>query len=147
MCFVHSATTGVPTAALLIDANVSNTANINGSKLLAASVGTTQLTNLSVTAAKIANSTITTTQISATANITGTQLSASANILGSQLASQTVTNGRIALGAITQSNMGFTTAQNGNKIFDSSLNQGLYIKGLATTTQNGTSLGIFSSSN
>ena len=55
MCFVHSATTGIPTAALLIDANVSNTANINGSKLLAASVGTTQLTNLNVTAAKIAN--------------------------------------------------------------------------------------------
>jgi hypothetical protein len=38
MCFVHSATTGVPTAALLIDANVSATANINGSKLLNASI-------------------------------------------------------------------------------------------------------------
>ncbi len=43
--------------------------------------------------------------------------------------------------------MGFTTAQNGNKIFDSSLTQGLYIKGIPTTTQNGTSLGIFSSAN
>ena len=31
MCFVHSATTGVPTAALLVDANISATANINAS--------------------------------------------------------------------------------------------------------------------
>ena len=31
MCFVHSATTGIPTAALLVDANISATANINAS--------------------------------------------------------------------------------------------------------------------
>ena len=49
------------------------------------SVNTAAIQNLAVTAGKIANATITTTQISASAAITGAQLSGSAGIIGTQL--------------------------------------------------------------
>ncbi len=51
---------------------------------------------LPVTAAMIANATITTTQISATAGILGSQLSASAAIGGGQLTANTVANSNLA---------------------------------------------------
>ena len=49
-------------------------------------INTNDLQDLAVTAGKIANSTITTTQISGTAAITGAQLAAGADIAGTQLA-------------------------------------------------------------
>jgi len=52
----------------------------------AGTIVTADLANLCVTAGKIANATITTTQISATAGITGAQLAAAAAITGAQIA-------------------------------------------------------------
>lgn len=59
-----------------------------------------------ITAAQIANGTITTTQISSTAAIIGTQLSATANILGSQLDPNA---------GIVPKQLTFSTADNGNQ--------------------------------
>lgn len=60
----------------------------------------------SITAAQIANGTITTTQISPTAGILGSQLSASANIFGSQLAAAAgIVGGQIAGQTITTNNL------------------------------------------
>lgn len=55
------------------------------------SITTSMLGNMIVTAAKIANATITTTQISGTAGILGSQLSATAGIVGTQLTAGTLT--------------------------------------------------------
>jgi hypothetical protein len=49
-------------------------------------VDTNALQGTAVTAAKIANNTITTTQISTSAGITGTQIASNANLAGTQLA-------------------------------------------------------------
>lgn len=87
-------------------------------------IGTNQLAALSVTAAKIANATITTTQISASAGILGSQLSSSAGIVGTQLASGTisatqlasdsVTTAKIAAGAVTGTKIASATIVGSN---------------------------------
>jgi len=63
-----------------------STAELADGILTADAAGRLKMADQYVTAAKITNSTITTTQISGTAAITGAQLSASANIAGTQLA-------------------------------------------------------------
>lgn len=63
-------------------------------------VGTNDLQAKAVTAAKIADATITTSQISATAGITGAQLAANAAIAGTQLAAAAgITSAQLANGA------------------------------------------------
>lgn len=63
-----------------------STAELADGILTADAAGRAKMANGFVTATQIANATITTTQISATAAITGTQLAAAANIAGTQLA-------------------------------------------------------------
>ena len=97
------------------------------------SVNTAAIQANAVTAAKIANATITTTQISASAGILGSQLAASAGILGSQLsasaaiagsqlsssagitgsqlANNTVTASQIANNTITSAQLALNTIQ------------------------------------
>ena len=90
MVFVNNG--GTPTSVLesSIPAVVANNA-----------VDTNALQNTAVTGAKIANATITTTQISNSAGITGTQLSATAGIVGTQLTSGTIGSTQLANGAVT----------------------------------------------
>lgn len=64
--------------------NISSTLDVDNSTIEISS-NNLQIKDQGVTAAKIANGTITTTQISSTAGILGSQLSASANIVGTQL--------------------------------------------------------------
>jgi len=66
-------------------------AELADSMFTADAAGRAKFVDQFVTAAKIANFTITTTQISATAAITGSQLAAAAAIVGTQLAANTVT--------------------------------------------------------
>lgn len=63
-----------------------STAELADGVLSADATGRAKMANGFVTATQIANATITTTQISATAAITGSQLSATADIAGTQLA-------------------------------------------------------------
>lgn len=65
--------------------------------------------SLGLTAANIANATITTTQISATAGILGSQLSASAAIVGTQLTAGTITTTQIAATTIVAANIANAT--------------------------------------
>lgn len=67
-------------------------------------VGTNNIANLAVTAAKIANATITTTQISNTAGITGAQL-ANATVTATQLAADAVTTAKILDANVTTSKL------------------------------------------
>jgi hypothetical protein len=62
MLFTHLATTGVPTAALLVVANVSATANINGSILLYSSVSGAKIGTATILATNIGNNVITQSQ-------------------------------------------------------------------------------------
>jgi hypothetical protein len=99
------------TAPYTVDGStISISTNIIG--VVSGGIGTTQLANLSVTAAKIANATITTSQISASAGIlgsqlsssaaiAGSQLSASAGIIGTQLANATISATQLASNAVT----------------------------------------------
>ncbi len=70
--------------------------------------------NQGITATQIANATITTTQISATANITGSQLSATAGITGGQLANTTITSANIVNNTITGTQIATNTIANTN---------------------------------
>ena len=75
-----------------------------------------------ITAAQITNATITTTQISASANIIGTQLSASAAILGSQLsASAGITGSQLAASTVTAAKMASSSITTGNGAIESSI--------------------------
>ena len=92
------------------------------------SVATADIQNQAVTAAKIANATITTTQISATAAITGTQLAAGANIAGTQLAAAAniagsqlaaaagIIGGQLANSTVTGSKIAPTTVAGSNMV-------------------------------
>jgi hypothetical protein len=72
--------------------------------------GLTTIQNHAVTAAKMANATITTTQISATAGIVGTQLAAG-TVTGTQIASNTVGDAEIAQNMLQYISVPMTAAE------------------------------------
>jgi hypothetical protein len=59
MVYTYAPTTGVPTAALLVDSNISATANINGSKILNSTITGSKIANSTISANNILNATIT----------------------------------------------------------------------------------------
>lgn len=69
-------------------------------------IDTGALQSQAVTAAKIANQTITTTQISGSANITGTQIAAGANLTGGQFANTTIGTTQLGNGAAVPADFG-----------------------------------------
>lgn len=113
--FLTSVTTTNITNGTILNADISNSAAIDGSKLASNTVTATQIATGGVGTSEILNSTITNTDISASAAINGTKI-ASNTITATQIATSGVGTSEILNGTIVNADISSSAAIAGSKI-------------------------------